>query len=290
MRQSLDTKRTSVVEAETQAAYVAMFPSGDANFVSMALGWATDWFNGSYAGYQAIDTYYHDLEHTLQGLLCITRIFQSHHRLKLKPILQQRTVELGILAMLMHDTGYLKRRDDVSGTGGKYTFIHVDRSIVFAKNFLTSHHFSGQEILSVENMIRCTGINTNLSLISFESQSEEVAGTALGSADLLGQMAAPDYVDKLSDLYLEIAEGAHHTPDLVKADNAFSSADDLMRRTPEFWSKIVFPKLNLDFKGLYRVLNEPYPDGRNVYIDRINANITRVRNLCATSKHNKALS
>jgi len=290
MRQSLDTKRISVVEAETRAAYAAMFPSGNVDFVSTAIGWATTWFNGSYAGYRAIDAYYHDLEHTLRGLLCIIRIFHSHHRLKLEPILQQRTVELGILAMLMHDTGYLKKQEDTSGTGGKYTFIHVVRSIAFAKEFLSSHGFSAQEILSVENMIRCTWINTDLSQISFENQSEEFAGLALGSADLLGQMAAPDYIDKLPDLYLEFVEGIHHTPDAARGAHLYTSANDLIQRTPEFWTDTVLPKLNHDFKGLYRVLNEPYPNGRNVYIDRINGHVAKIRGLCPAPEDHQPLS
>ena len=35
-----------------------------------------------------------------------------------------------------------------------------------------------------------------------------IVGFALGTADLLGQMAAPDYVDKLPVLYDEFVEAA----------------------------------------------------------------------------------
>ena len=57
-------------------------------------------------------------------------------------------------------------------------------------------------------MIRCTGVNAALSVIPFQSEMEKVAGFALGTADLLGQMAAEDYVDKLPILYAEFAEAA----------------------------------------------------------------------------------
>src|SRR5690606_10931 len=104
-------------------------------------------------------------------------------------------VELGLLAILMHDTGYLKRRDDTGGTGAKYTLIHVERSMEFAAELLRENHFTDSEINAVQNMIRCTGVNVNLAAIPFQSEEERIAGFALGTADLLGQMAAKDYVD-----------------------------------------------------------------------------------------------
>ena len=71
-------------------------------------------------------------------------------------------LELGLLAILTHDTGYLKKRGDVGGTGAKYTLIHVDRSIEFAGELMLGHDFAVEEILAVQNMIRCTGVNVKL--------------------------------------------------------------------------------------------------------------------------------
>ena len=49
--------------------------------------------------------------------------------------------EFGMLAILMHDTGYLKKRGDNEGTGAKYTLTHVDRSIQFAGELMISPRF-----------------------------------------------------------------------------------------------------------------------------------------------------
>jgi hypothetical protein len=57
----------------------------------------------------------------------------------------------------------------------------------------------------------------------------------------------------------------------------FSSADDLMKKTPTFWEKYVQMKLNRDFGGLYKFLNDPYPDGPNYYLQRIEANMKKLR-------------
>jgi hypothetical protein len=37
------------------------------------------------------------------------------------------------------------------------------------------------------------------------------------------------------------------------------------------------PKLEKDFLGLYRFLNEPYPDGPNHYVQGVEANMGRLR-------------
>ncbi len=57
----------------------------------------------------------------------------------------------------------------------------------------------------------------------------------------------------------------------------FSDATDLIRKTPAFWEKYARKKLEHDFAGVYHFLNEPYPSGRNYYLERINANINRLR-------------
>jgi hypothetical protein len=63
----------------------------------------------------------------------------------------------------------------------------------------------------------------------------------------------------------------------MKAGGFFTSAEDLMQKTPVFWEKYVKTKINRDFLGLYRALNDPYPDGPNPYIERIEANMARLR-------------
>jgi hypothetical protein len=185
--------------------------------------------------------------------------------------------ELGLLAILLHDTGYLKKRGDDSGTGAKYTIVHVGRSAVFANELLTEKGFNPEDIRAVENMIHCTGLDMALDRIPFQSELERVTGFALGTADLLGQMAAADYVDRLPELYGEFAEAALAATDRTHLVTRYSSAEDLMRRTPQFWERAVRPKLERDFQGIYLFLNDPFPHGPNAYLERIEANMERLR-------------
>jgi hypothetical protein len=126
-------------------------------------------------------------------------------------------------------------------------------------------------------MICCTGVDAMLHLINFQNDAEKVVGYALGTADLLGQMAADDYVEKLPILFSEFAEAARHTKDKTHIVSMFSSAEDLMRKTPNFWEKYVQPKLNRDFESMHKYLNNPYPNGTNWYLQRIEANMACIR-------------
>jgi hypothetical protein len=278
MQDPINTREPSAVEGEVQAAYVEMFPHGSHDYVPGIFRWVVSCFSGNYRDFLSIDAHYHDLEHTLQGTLCMARLLRRRAAQGRQPRITQRIFELGMRAILMHDTGYLKRLGDAGGTGAKYTLIHVDRSIEFAGEFMRGQDSPADEIVSVQNMIRCTGVNVKLESIQFQSEMERIAGFALGTADLLGQMAAPDYVDKLPILYMEFAEAARYSVDgKMKAGGFFTSAEDLMQKTPVFWEKYVKTKINRDFLGLYRALNDPYPDGPNPYIERIEANMARLR-------------
>src|SRR5262245_46263953 len=277
MFQSVVTKDPAAVEMAVQEDYLSMFPNGDRFFVPRVFGWAQDCFSGNYRDYQAVDALYHDFEHTLQGTLCMGRLLRARHFTGAEPRLTQRSVELGILAILLHDTGYLKKRDDTSGTGAKYTIVHVTRSAEFAEELLREKIFDPGEIQAIQNMIHCTGVDATLNVIPFQNPLEKVVGFALGTADLLGQMAAEDYVEKLPILYSEFAEATRFSEDRTHFIAAFSSASDLMLKTPVFWSKYVLPKLERDFGRLYQYLNDPYPTGPNEYLQRVEANMERLK-------------
>ena len=175
MYPAVSTKDPTAVEVEVQTAYLSMFPEGDPLFVPRVFGWAMDCFTGNYGDYQAVDAQYHDFEHTLQGTLCFARLLRGRHAAGDQPQLTQRMFQLGLLAILLHDAGYLKKRDDTEGTGAKYTVTHVDRSAEFAAELLGEKGFRPAEIRAVQNMIHCTGVNTRPGEIAFQSELERIS-------------------------------------------------------------------------------------------------------------------
>ncbi len=269
----INTKDSSAVQAQVQDAYLEMFPDGASSFIPEIFRWATESFNGRYDDYARSDARYHDLEHTMQVTLCFARLLHGISANNHTPPLTRRAVELGFIAILFHDTGYLKSRADKEGTGAKYTLVHVNRSMEFAARFLSKKGFSLTEIRAVQNMIGCTGVNADVSKIPFQDELERIVGYSLSTADLLGQMAADDYIDKLDILYSEFEESARY----AQKPNFFASAEDLKRKTPDFWDKYVLPHIENEFKRLYRFLGRPGPEGDNWYLQRIDHNIERLR-------------
>lgn len=275
MLRATNTRDPLAVAGRIRSDYQAIYADADGRFIPEAFGWVIDCFNGRHPDYQPIDARYHDLEHTLQGALCLSALLRGRHDAAEQPPLPRTQFELAMLAILFHDSGYLKRRDDTSGTGAKYTATHVQRSCEFAAGFLAAKGYGTSSIRSVQNMIRCTGLGANVAAIPFQNDVERIGGYALGTADLLGQMAAPDYVDKLPILYEEFVEAGRFTG--KPGAEGFSSVDDLVRKTPGFWEKYVFPKINTDFRGLFRFLDRPGPGGVNDYLRRIESNLNRIR-------------
>jgi hypothetical protein len=272
----VNTREPRQVEAEVQAIYSRLYPAGDRTFVATAFDWASQCFSGCFEDYQAIDARYHDFEHTLQGTLCLVRLLQGRHIAGAEPQVSKRWFELTLLAILFHDTGYLKKRSDTEGTGAKYTLIHVARSAEFARDFLAKKGLASDETSAVANMISCTGVNADLGAIPFRSDVERICGYALATADLLGQMAAPDYVEKLPVLFQEFNEAAHHSGTKAGRLGAYKTSKELMEQTPAFWQTYVLPKIDADFGGLYDFLSDPYPSGPNYYLDRIRENLARL--------------
>ena len=271
------TKNPSEVESSVRAIYLSIYPRADGSEVSKWFSWAMSCFEGKTAGYLPIDMKYHDVEHTLMVALCMARLLEGRHLERAEPHLSQHQFRCAMVAVLFHDTGYLKKNDDLAGTGAKYTLIHVERSAEFAGQFLTGKGFSSSDIASIQSMIHCTGVNMELEVIPFQDDFVRMLGYALGTADLVGQMADARYLEKLRGLFFEFEECRQFYDGKVPARLVFASVDDLLQKTPWFWMKYVRPRIEKDFGNLYTFLARPDRNGRNEYIERIEANIAALK-------------
>ncbi|MBL9136625.1 MAG: hypothetical protein JNK85_12180 [Verrucomicrobiales bacterium] len=279
---SVNTRDPDAVRRVCESAWNEILGRSDAGLLGRGFAWVLRSFAGENPEFEPLDTRYHDLEHTMQGTLCLAHLMVGWHRSGSLPGLDERAVRLGLFAILLHDTGYLKARGDRQGTGAKFTPIHVQRSADVAGRYLPVEGFSAEEIAGAQNMIRCTGVNADIRALSFQRAVDRRVGCALATADLLGQMAAPDYPERLDDLFLEFQEAASASPVGSNPGMAFVDAADLIRKTPAFWENHVCPRLEGEFEGVYRLLNSPWPDGPNPYFNRVEENIRRIRSSSAT--------
>lgn len=274
----VDTTDIEAVCAESDRIYRSIYTDADPEFLPWACRWFHAVFGGQYGDYQPVDAPYHDRQHTMQGLLCLVRLLHGRHNAGAQPAVPRRMFELGVVAILLHDSGYLKRAGDSEGTGAKYTLIHVDRSREFAESFLHEQGYASPDVEAVKNMIQGTSMNTAPVEIPFTTSTERVVGEALATADLLGQMSAPDYVERLPQLYAEFTESWRYFGERAHRLR-YASAEELIANTPNFWRSYVRPRLEHGCQGMYRYLNDPYPDGDNEYLGRIEANIEKAARL-----------
>lgn len=72
-----DTKDWRSVMAVVKSTHLELFPNADEHYVPTLFDWVISAFEGRYKDYQAIDAKYHDLEHTLQGTLCLCLILKG---------------------------------------------------------------------------------------------------------------------------------------------------------------------------------------------------------------------
>jgi len=272
----VDTKNPSAVAALVRDIFDRLFPGAVPTLLDRAFHEVALLFAGRHPDYQAIDLRYHDFEHTLQATVCLVLLLEGAQQSGEIEKLTPRQYELAIAAALLHDSGYLKVRSDEGGTGAKYTLTHVLRSCAFAASYLPTLGVNEREITGVLGAINCTGANNEIGRLHFDGPADRFIGCSLATADLLGQMAAPDYPTKLDVLFGEFRESDDFVA--VPSDRRrFKSPQDLVLKTPHFWSQFIRPRLENDFKAVYRFLARPYPAGRNAYLEAVEHNIAIVR-------------
>ena len=238
-------------------------------------------FSGNKRGFQKCDVKYHDLVHTFQVILPFVYIINGWNTSGKTPKISEKFFDMGIISVLLHDTGYIKSDDDTEGTGAKYTFAHVQRSANFAGEYLSRIGFEKDLIPCVRNTIMCTGVSVEYASIHFRSEEERIIGCALGTADLLGQMSADDYLEKLPVLFSEFQE-AYQYEGIEKlkqiGTHIFKSSDELMKHTPYFYEMVVMKKFN-EMGSLHTYLTYHFGNSKNPYIEAIERNIQKIKHL-----------
>jgi hypothetical protein len=230
-------------------------------------------FHGDSPEFEPCDTAFHDFDHTMEATEAVIRLLAAHDRIPGETRFSERQWEIALVSILLHDTGYLKRRDDHEGSGAKHTSIHVGRSCFMAWDLLPALGFSKDEIRLVQRAICATAIGAKMNQIGFRSRSEWLIGALVATGDMLGQMAADDYPERLPALYLELREAALFSHLETNGATVYQSLLELLCGTQKFYSDYVIKTLDGEWGGVHRWLETE--DGSNPYLERIHRNVDR---------------
>jgi hypothetical protein len=275
--------RPEQVLSSVESMIAPLFPGSHASFLLLVFEKTKGLFEGKYPGYQGCDTVYHNFSHTCDVMIATARILDGHIKSGETPSLNRRDFELAMAAALLHDSGLIKEAGDTGGTGAKYTLTHVARGAHFAEGFLLSLGVTPGEIHTVQISIRCTQLNVNLSRLEFGDERERFLGCVLAAGDLLGQMAAPDYPERLPSLYAEQQEALNFAP-RQPARNIYANTDELLVQTRDFYETNVKRQLNSQWASVNRALTHHFASGRNELLDAVENNLARIDLILANSQ------
>lgn len=216
------------------------------------------------------DCPYHDIQHTI----LVTDVGQT--------ILKGRQLARGdldahswlqaVVAMLFHDVGYL--RSLLPGDTDESAVIDADGGRVVPPGgstdaFMTPYHvtrgrlfveerFAQESALDTEVVAQCIEMTRFPVPLQSKYHATHTLPALVRAADLIGQMADPQYLQKLSRLFAEFVETGE--ADRLK----FSNAGELRNNFPEFFYNQVYPYVREGIAYLKRT-QEGQPWIANLY-------------------------
>jgi hypothetical protein len=257
--------------------FSATYPEISADPVWVAFYDFERYFYGHTPDYHAVDTTYHDVQHTLDMTLAAARLIAGYEQ-SVEPqdrIGPERT-KLAIVCSLFHDFGYLRHkvhdRDVVNGA--EFTRTHVSRSGRFLEAYLPT---LGLEPFSsvVARIVHFTGYEVNADAIELEDPRDSTVGHLIGTADLLAQMSDRCYLEKCRDrLYPEFVLGNVAIEQIGDTANVrYVSGVDLLSKTLQFFHTSAQYRLDHTFNRVYRYMEAYFQDGLNPYMYFIDKNV-----------------
>ncbi len=275
------------VEGEITRLFSLLYPGASPTVIVNAFADIALLYKGEYPGYRACDTGYHDLQHVMDVTLAMTRLMDGYERSRAEtPALGVKLFQLGIVAALFHDMGYLRRTDDeIAPNGAFYTLNHVSRGAAFLRHYLPKAGIAEYAEAGAE-LIHFTGFEKRVADILIDDPVLRLLGSLLGSADIIAQMSDRCYLEKCRDrLYPEfVAGGIAEKHDVAGNVNVvYSSGEDLVNKTPAFFASAV-ERLESDLGGAYNYAATHF-GGFNLYIHAASKNVNFARLIGTNASH-----
>jgi hypothetical protein len=253
------------VRAEVQRLVRAFAPGHDMRLIDHAFDLLEAGCTGRLDGYAALQTPYHDRVHMLEVVLCSVRLLHALHLGGQR--VDALTIDASIVGALLHDSGYLMNEAEArqaTGSGAQFTLTHVVRGVVFAETRLES--LMSPELLSATGkVILTTDHRPGAVMPVYDTSAERLAAQVTATADLVGQMANREYLERLMLLYFEFREAGI---------DLFSDVHDLLEKTDGFY-KLMAARLQNELGGLAPQLIRHFAQERGVHRNYYTESIDR---------------
>ncbi len=277
LSQLIDHTSPEAVMAEVERVLRFQYAEKDARSIPDAYGKIKELFEGRFPGYRECTTEYHNLGHTRDVLLAVSRLVDGHALTK-EPLARELALDL-CAAALLHDTGYIQQDGDREGTGAKYTATHVERSMEFALQHAREMGISSADPGRIARLISNTKLQPGSEEPPLDDQ-ERLAGAILCAADYMGQMADRAYLEKLIFLYREMREACL---------GDYKSEFDILRKTLGFY-EIVRKRLEGPLGSIHEEVTPHFERRfgikRNLYMESIERQMEYLKKIIADDTTN----
>jgi len=286
----VDVENPSRVRNAVLAIFAARYPGADLAPLARGFDDVAALFEGSFPGYLACDTLYHDVRHTLDMSLAMARLVDGYERsCAAAERLGPRRAMLGVLVALLHDAGYLKRVSESHvENGAVFTKVHVSRSADFISAYLPQVGFAAEAPLAAR-LVHFTGYEMDLDDIRVDEPKDRMLGCLVGTADLIGQMSDRMYLEKCREfLYREFvwANIARETLPDGREVVRYASPEDLIIKTPGFYEYVARTRMEKKLGAVDRYAAAHF-DGPNLYQSEIDRNMSFLRQVIETAKFDR---
>lgn len=234
-------------------------------------------FAGTYPGFRASNTQYHDLKHTYSVVLATARLLHGLTCAGHGQDISIQVMEQALYSAYFHDTGLLTKTSDQALSGAIYFQNHEERSITVMTQYLESNNLSHALIQECAAVIKCTDLTLDPKDIAFPSPASKLAGCILGSADILAQMADRCYLERLPSLFQEHKDGGLNT---------YDSAIELIRDTTFFYHNTITERLEKTFTNTAQAMqahfHKRWQINDNLYYTNIGNNLDYLKKILQT--------
>jgi len=270
----IQTTDAAAVHREIARLFRLLYPGAAHVVMDRAFDDVTKLYSGQYPGYQACDTSYHNLQHVLDVTLAMSRLMDGYERSRNgTPAFGVRFFQLGVIAALFHDIGYLRQKTDTTAkNGAEYTLNHVSRGAEFLRSYMPEIGL-GDCAEEAAELLHYTGFEKRVAEILVQDPVLRMLGSLLGSADIIAQMSDRCYLEKCRDrLYPEfVAGGIAVKKSLLGEQVVFQSGQDLVSKTPAFFESAI-NRLEHDLGGAYNYAATHF-GGFNLYMHAATKNV-----------------
>lgn len=280
----IDVTNPEMVSDEICEIFRKCCPRASTRPVRQALVDLARLYRGEYPGYHACDTFYHDLQHSLDMTLAMARLIAGHdrHAARSEKLGAER-MAAGLITAMYHDAGYIRsRHDHKHACGAEYTIGHVRRSARFLRRYLPRLGLKPSSSLA-GRIVHYTGYEISIDRIRVAKAKDKLVGYMLGTADLIAQMADRCYLEKCRDrLYPEFVLGgiAHCLKPDGREQIVYASGEDLLRKTHAFYENVVRKRLDETFEQTHRYARI-YFEGEDLYNQAITNNLDTLKKAIA---------